>query len=219
MSGLDFLAKLARGEKPDLGNRVIVIGGGNTAMDAARSAVRLGVKEVIIAYRRTRQEMPAQPIEIEEAIEEGVNMQFLTAPVSITTSGDALQLTCVKMALGEPDKSGRRRPVPQEGSEFTLTASTIISAIGQAVDGFCIGDKTLIDKWGNVVVNPQTLQTACPWVFSGGDCVTGPDIAIAAIGAGKRAAESIDEFVQTGSVIVKDEPYTCTKGKWKDLPV
>ncbi len=100
------------------------------------------------------------------------------------------------MALGEPDKSGRRRPVPQEGSEFTLTASTIISAIGQAVDGFCIGDKTLIDKWGNVVVNPQTLQTALPWVFSGGDCVTGPDIAIAAIGAGKRAAESIDEFVQ-----------------------
>ncbi|MEE9912828.1 MAG: [FeFe] hydrogenase, group A [Deltaproteobacteria bacterium] len=218
LSGLDFLAKLARGEKPVLGNRVIVIGGGNTAMDAARSAVRLGVREVIVAYRRTRQEMPAQPVEIEEAIEEGVNMQFLTAPVSIKASGDALQLTCVKMALGEPDKSGRRRPVPQEGSEFTLTASTIISAIGQAVDGFCIGDKTLIDKWGNVVVNPQTLQTAAPWIFSGGDCVTGPDIAIAAIGAGKCAAASIDEFVRTGSVTVKDEPYTCTKGKWKDLP-
>ena len=218
MTGLDFLAKLARGEKPELDHRVIVIGGGNTAMDAARSAVRLGVKEVIVAYRRTRQEMPAQAIEIEEAIEEGVNMQFLTAPVSIALAGDALQMTCVRMALGEPDKSGRRRPVPQEGSEFTLTASTIISAIGQAVDGFCIGDKALIDKWGNVVVNPQTMQTALPWVFSGGDCVTGPDIAIAAIGSGKRAAEAMDEFVRTGAVTTKDDPYTCTKGKWKDLP-
>jgi formate dehydrogenase major subunit len=218
MTGLDFLAKLARGEKPELGHRVIVIGGGNTAMDAARSAVRLGVKEVIVAYRRTRQEMPAQDIEIEEAIEEGVNMQFLTAPVSIALAGNALQMTCVRMALGEPDKSGRRRPVPQEGSEFTLTASTIISAIGQAVDGFCIGDKTLIDKWGNIVVNPRTMQTALPWVFSGGDCVTGPDIAIAAIGSGKRAAEAMDEFVRTGNVTTKDDPYTCTKSKWQDLP-
>lgn len=218
LSGLEILAKLARGEKPELGNRVIVIGGGNTAMDAARSAVRLGVKEVVVAYRRTRQEMPAQDIEIEEAIEEGVNMQFLTAPVSITSAGDALQMTCVRMALGEPDKSGRRRPVPQEGSEFTLTATTIISAIGQSVDGFCIGDNKLINKWGNVVADPQTTQTNLPWVFSGGDCVTGPDIAIAAIGAGKRAALSMDEFVRTGSVTTKDDPYTCTKGKWKDLP-
>jgi formate dehydrogenase major subunit len=218
MSGLEILARLARGEKPELGPRVIVIGGGNTAMDAARSAVRLGVKEVIVAYRRTRQEMPAQDIEIEEAIEEGVKMHYLTAPVSIAASGNMLSMTCVKMALGEPDKSGRRRPVPQEGSEFNLTATTIISAIGQAVDGFCIGDPTLIDKWGNVVVNPQTLQTALPWVFSGGDCVTGPDIAIAAIGAGKQAAQAMDEFVRTGEVAVKDEPYTCTKGKWKDMP-
>ena len=218
MSGLDFLAGLARGEKPALGNRVIVIGGGNTAMDAARSALRLGVKEVIVAYRRTRQEMPAQPIEIEEAIEEGVSMQYLTAPVSIKPAGDTLQMNCVKMALGEPDKSGRRRPIPLEGSEFTITATTIISAIGQAVDGFCIGDKTLIDQWGNVVVNRETLQTTLPWVFSGGDCVTGPDIAIAAIGAGKRAAEAMDEFVRTGSITAKDDPYTCTKGTWKDLP-
>jgi formate dehydrogenase major subunit len=218
MTGLDFLAKLARGERPALGNRVIVIGGGNTAMDTARSALRLGVKEVIVAYRRTRQEMPAQDIEIEEAIEEGVNMQYLTAPVSITPSGEALQMTCVRMALGDPDKSGRRRPVPQDGSEFTLMATTIISAIGQSVDGFCIGDKTLIDKWGNIVVNSQTLQTALPWVFSGGDCVTGPDIAIAAIGAGKLAAASMDEFLRTGSVAVKNDPYTCTKGNWKGLP-
>ena len=218
LSGLDFLAKLARGEKPVLGNRVIVIGGGNTAMDAARSAVRLGVQEVIIAYRRTRQEMPAQPIEIEEALEEGVNIQFLTAPVSIAASGNTLQMTCVKMALGEPDKSGRRRPVPQAGSEFTITASTIISAIGQAVDGFCVGNETMIDKSGRLLADPRTLQTPAPWIFSGGDCVTGPDIAIAAIGAGKRAAASMDEFVRTGRVTVGDDPYTCTKGKWNELP-
>ena len=218
LSGLDFLAKLARGEKPALGNRVIVIGGGNTAMDAARSAVRLGVQEVIIAYRRTRQEMPAQPIEIEEALEEGVNIQFLTAPVSIAASGSTLQMTCVKMALGEPDKSGRRRPVPQAGSEFTITASTIISAIGQAVDGFCVGNETMIDKSGRLLADPRTLQTPVPWIFSGGDCVTGPDIAIAAIGAGKRAAAAMDEFVRTGRVTVGDDPYTCTKGKWNELP-
>lgn len=218
ISGLDFLAKVARGERPELGDRVIVVGGGNTAMDAARSALRLGSKEVIVAYRRTRHEMPAQEIEIEEAIEEGVVMRYLTAPIRIAPTGEALQMTCVKMTLGEPDKSGRRRPVPQEGSEFALTATTIISAIGQSVDGFCLGEKTLIDKWGNVVVNPQSMQTNLPWVFSGGDCVTGPDIAIAAIGTGKRAADAIDEFVRTGSVSIKHDPFACTRGEWKDLP-
>ncbi|MGO9146130.1 MAG: NAD(P)-binding protein [Desulfomonilia bacterium] len=218
MSGLDFLARLARGEKPELGERVIVIGGGNTAMDAARSAVRLGVKDVTIAYRRTRQEMPAQEIEIEEAVEEGVNIQYLTAPVSIKAVGNILQLNCIHMVLGEPDKSGRRRPVPVAGSEFSLTADTIISAIGQAVDGFCIGDENLIDKRGNVKVHPATMQTSVPWVFSGGDCVTGPDVAIAAIGAGQKAAEAIDQYVRTGIVSPSAGPYTCTKGDWHDVP-
>ncbi len=129
-------------------------------MDAARSAVRLGAKDVTIVYRRTRQEMPAQEIEVEEAIEEGVNIQFLTAPVSIKPAGAMLQLNCIRMALGEPDDSGRRRPVPVAGSEFTLTADTIISAIGQAVDGFCIGDEPLIDKRGAVKVDPATMQTS-----------------------------------------------------------
>ncbi len=218
MSGLDFLARLARGETPELGERVIVIGGGNTAMDAARSAIRLGAKDVTIAYRRTRQEMPAQEIEIEEAIEESVNIQYLTAPVSIRAAGDMLQMNCIHMVLGEPDKSGRRRPVPVAGSEFTITANTIISAIGQAVDGFCLADESLIDKWGNVKVHPATMQTATPWVFSGGDCVTGPDIAIAAIGAGQRAAMAIDQFVRTGIVSPSAEPYTCSKGDWRSLP-
>jgi len=218
MTGLDFLAQLARGAKPDLGERVIVLGGGNTAMDAARSALRLGMKDVTIAYRRTRQEMPAQEIEIEEAIEEGVNIQYLTAPLSIKPIGQILQLNCIRMALGEPDQSGRRRPVPIVGSEFSLTASTIISAIGQAVDGHCIGNDALIDKWGNIKIDAATMQTALPWVFSGGDCVTGPDIAVAAIGAGRRAAEAIDRYLLHGEVGVSDEPYTCSKGNWRTLP-
>ena len=218
MSGLDFLANLARGKTPDVGERVIVIGGGNTAMDAARSAIRLGAKDVTVAYRRTRQEMPAQEIEIEEAIEEKVSIQYLTAPVSIRAADNMLQMTCIHMVLGEPDKSGRRRPVPVDGSDFTLSANTIISAIGQAVDGDCMCDDSLTDKWGNIRVHPKTMQTSIPWVFSGGDCITGPDIAIAAIGAGKRAAEAIDQYVRNGFVAPSAQPYTCTKGSWQNMP-
>ena len=218
MSGLDFLARLARGETPEVGERVLVLGGGNTAMDAARSAIRLGARDVTIAYRRTRQEMPAQAIEVEEALEEGVNIQFLTAPVSIRPSDGLLQLTCIRMVLGEPDQSGRRRPMPVEGSEFALPANTIISAIGQAVEGDCLENAALIERWGNVKVDPATLQTALPWVFAGGDCVTGPDIAITAIGAGQRAALSIDQYLSHGRVTPKAEPYTCSRGAWQDLP-
>ncbi len=218
VSGLDFLASLARGEKPDTGERVIVLGGGNTAMDAARSAVRLGVRDVVVAYRRTRREMPAQEDEIEEALEEGVEIRYLTAPLAIEKEGPLLRLTCIKMELGEPDRSGRRRPVPVPGSEFTLMATMIISAIGQAVDGLCLGHEKLVDRWGNVQADPGTQQTAIPWVFSGGDCVTGPDIAIAAIGAGRKAAVSIDRYLREGTVLSPDEPYTCTKGDWQDIP-
>ena len=218
MSGLDFLANLAKGETPDVGERVIVIGGGNTAMDAARSAMRLGAKDVTIAYRRTRQEMPAQDIEIEEAIEENVNIQYLTAPVSIKSADHMLQMVCIHMVLGEPDKSGRRRPVPVAGSEFTLSANTIISAIGQAVDSACMGNDSVIDKWGNIKVHPTTMQTSIPWIFSGGDCVTGPDIAIAAIGAGKRAAEAIDQYVKNNFITPSAQPYTSTKGSWQSMP-
>ncbi len=218
LTGLDFLARLARNERPEPGERVVVLGGGNTAMDAARSAVRLGVKDVTIAYRRTRHEMPAQEIEIDEALEEGVSIQYLTAPVSIKALDGMLQLNCVKMALGEPDKSGRRRPEPIAGSEFSIMATTIISAIGQTVDGACMGNDALVDKWGNVKADACTMQTAMPWVFSGGDCVTGPDIAIAAIGAGQRAAHAIDQYLLTGKVEPVPEPYTCTKGEWLNLP-
>ncbi len=218
MTGLDLLARLARGEQPDLGHTVVVFGGGNTAMDAARSAIRLGVRRVVVAYRRTRAEMPAQDIEIEEAIEESVEMMYLTAPVSIAKEDGALSLTCMTMELGEPDASGRRRPVPVEGSEFTIACSTIVTAIGQIVDNECIARDDLTTKHGTILTGGLTTETSIPGVFAGGDCVSGPDIAINAIGAGKRAALEIDEFLRTGKCTPAVELFNCTKGDWSEIP-
>ncbi|MBA4418375.1 MAG: hydrogenase [Syntrophus sp. (in: bacteria)] len=218
MSGLDLLAGLARNERPDLGDCVVVFGGGNTAMDAARSAIRLGTEKVIVAYRRTRAEMPAQDIEIEEAVEEGVEMMYLTAPVSITREDGLLSLVCRRMELGEPDGSGRRRPVPVEGSEFTVICSTIVTAIGQIVDNECIARDDLTTKHGTILTDRDTTETSITGVFSGGDCVSGPDIAINAIGAGKRAALEIDEYLRTGKCTPLFEPYNCTKGHWDTIP-
>lgn len=218
MTGLDLLARLARKETPDLGDSVMVFGGGNTAMDAARSAIRLGSKKVVVAYRRTRAEMPAEDLEIEEAMEEGVEMMFLTAPVSITGDNGSLSLQCMKMVLGEPDVSGRRRPVPVEGSEFNLLCSTIVSAIGQIVDNECIARDDLTTKRGTVLTSAGTTETSIPGVFSGGDCVSGPDIAINAIGAGKRAAMQMDEYLRTGKCAPVPEPYNCSKGHWQMVP-
>ncbi|MHB8111648.1 MAG: NAD(P)-binding protein [Syntrophorhabdaceae bacterium] len=218
MTGLDLLARLARNETVELGNTVVVFGGGNTAMDAARSAIRLGSEKVIVAYRRTRSEMPAEDIEIEEAIEEGVEMMYLTAPVSISREDGSLALICMKMELGEPDASGRRRPNPVQNSEFSLPCTTIISAIGQIVDNDCIARDDLTTKHGTILTNNGTTETSIAGVFSGGDCVTGPDIAINAIGAGKRAALEIDEYLRTGKCTPFIEPYNCSKGKWDQIP-
>ncbi len=218
MTGLDLLARMARNDTPDLGDTVVVFGGGNTAMDAARSAIRLGSKKVVVAYRRTRTEMPAEDAEIEEALEEGVEMMFLTAPMSINRENGSLTLRCMKMELGEPDGTGRRRPVPVEGSEFNLVCSTVVSAIGQIVDNECIARDDLTTKRGTVLTNPGTTETSIPGVFSGGDCVSGPDIAIGAIGAGKRAALQIDEYLRTGKCTPASEPYNCSKGHWRTIP-
>lgn len=218
MTGLDLLARLARNEIVELGNTVVVFGGGNTAMDAARSAIRLGTERVIVAYRRTRSEMPAEDIEIEEAIEEGVEMMYLTAPVSISRENGSLSLVCMKMELGEPDASGRRRPNPVPGSEFFLPCSTIISAIGQIVDNDCIARDDLTTKRGTILTTNETTETSIAGVFSGGDCVTGPDIAINAIGAGKRAALEIDEYLRTGKCSPFVAPYNCSKGPWQTIP-
>ena len=181
------------------GEKVLVIGGGNAAMDAARVSIRLGSK-VQLLYRRTRAEMPANPAEIDAAIDEGVEMSFLVSPVGLVVSdGQMTGLTCIRNELGEPDKSGRRRPVPVPGSEFTVEADAVIPAIGQAPDmSFAEngsgGIKT--GKGGTIAVNPETLQTTMPEVFAGGDAVTGPATVVEAMAAGQRAATSIHCFLR-----------------------
>lgn len=188
IGGIDFLREAALNGAVQIGDRVAVIGGGNTAMDAARTAVRLGAQEVMVLYRRTREEMPAEDIEIEEAEEEGVVFKFLLAPEEIIAEdGRATAIRCQKMQLGEPDSSGRRKPVPIEGAQEVIPVDTIIAAIGQQVDASDLPGLQ-IDKWKCIDTNPSSLQTNLEGVFAGGDAVTGPGIAIEAIAQGKKAA-------------------------------
>ncbi|MBF0199558.1 MAG: FAD-dependent oxidoreductase [Planctomycetes bacterium] len=217
-SGIDFLEKVSNGIKVNIGKNVLVIGGGNTAIDAARTSIRLGAK-VTILYRRTRDEMPAESFEIEEAIEEGVDMQFLSAPQSLKRIDEnTVELSCIKMELGQPDESGRRRPVPVEGSEFQIKASTIISAIGQRIDLTPVEEnKDLIDDGWRINADPDTLETPVEGVFAGGDCITGADIAVRAVGAGKRAAENICKYLAGQKVTPTNEPFTVIKGRLDEL--
>ena len=204
-----------------LGDDVVVIGGGNTAIDCVRVALRKGAKNVSLVYRRTQDEMPAEPHEIRDAVAEGVNMVFLTAPDHITQRPDGKKLLhCMKMELGEPDRSGRRRPTPIEGSEFTIEADTIIGAIGQATNTqFLYNDLPLkIGRWGDIAVNGKTMQASEDGVFAGGDCVTGPATVIQAIAAGGRAARAIGEYVTTGRISPSHEQYNCSRGTLEDLP-
>ncbi|MBN1283015.1 MAG: FAD-dependent oxidoreductase [Proteobacteria bacterium] len=209
LPGIDFLQRVAEGEKIDLGDDVIVVGGGNTAIDAARTSLRLGAKRVTILYRRTRDEMPADRFEIEAAEREGVAIRFLAAPVRMAHSGGGVELTCVEMKLGEPDGSGRRRPVPLPGSEFTLNASTVIAAIGQGVDADCVEDAkdVRLTKWRTLDINPDTFETSRMGVFAGGDCATGADIAVTAIAAGRKAATSIDQHLRGEPVTGEPRGY------------
>ena len=197
--GVDYLKRINLGEKVSLGNRVAVIGGGNVAMDAVRTAVRTGSKEVFILYRRSRAEMPACPEEIEEALEEGIKMEFLVAPVRILgEDGKVTGIECIRMELGEPDASGRRRPVPIKGSEFTIACDTIVPAIGQAADLAFVPKESgiAINKWNTFDVDPVTFATNVPGVFAGGDVVTGPATIVKAVFAGKEAAVSIDRYLK-----------------------
>lgn len=164
-SGIDYLGKLAEGKEPYIGNNVVIVGGGNTAIDVSRSAIRTGAKATIL-YRRTRAEMPASSFEIDEALEEGVEIQFLAAPVKITSSGSSVKVSCIRMELGEPDASGRRRPVPVEGSEFEIEASAVISAIGQKVipDGI-IDTGVGLTRWGTIQTDPKTFMTDRPGIL------------------------------------------------------
>ncbi len=199
--GVEFLRKKNQGEKVERGRRVLVIGGGNSAIDVARTAKRLG-SEVTIVYRRTREEMPADHLEIEEAEREGIEIRLLAAPERIIGEGKVEALECQKMELGEPDKSGRPRPVPVKGSEFKIVCDEIIPSIGQSPDLKGLGDLIGLEtsRWGTLSADPVTLETNVPGLFAGGDCVTGPDIIIWAMLAGKKAAESIDRYCRGGDL-------------------
>jgi heterodisulfide reductase subunit A-like polyferredoxin len=197
LHAIDFLRRVALGESVEIGERVIVVGGGNAAIDAARTAFRLGAKEVTIAYRRTRDEMPAQEEEIEEAEQEGIKIEYLTAPTRLLIEkGHIKGMECIRMELGDLDESGRPRPVPIPGSEFKIEADTIIPAISQSSDLSFLSqkDKIKTTRWGGIEVDPLTLETSLKGIFAGGDVVTGPQTYIDAMGAGRKAAISIDRY-------------------------
>ncbi len=194
---LEFLREVKAGKISKVGSRVIVIGGGNVAVDAARTARRLGSEDVLILYRRTRAEMPAHSREVNEAEDEGVKIRFLAAPIKIIgEKGKVTAVECIQMKLGPPDETGRRRPIPIEGSEFTLPADTVIIAIGEEPDVSFLPQGIEVGRRNRIVVDPVTLETNIKGVFAGGDVVTGPKSVIDAIAAGKRAAVSIDRYLR-----------------------
>ncbi|MFZ5448445.1 MAG: FAD-dependent oxidoreductase [Thermodesulfobacteriota bacterium] len=198
MDGIGFLKALNVGAPPEVGRRMAVIGGGNAAVDAARSAWRCGAKEVQVLYRRTPELMPALASEVEEARREGVQFHFLTIPVRLEGDGRVQRLVAQKTELGEPDASGRYCPVPVAGSEFTLEVDTVIVAVGQTADFNFFGPGLAFDTATifRLEADPATLQTRIPGVFAGGDLVTGPRSAVEAFVAGRRAALAIHCFLQ-----------------------
>ena len=197
--GVQFLRDANLGNDVFVGKTVAVIGGGNVAIDAVRTAKRLGAEKAFIIYRRSEEEMPAYEEEIEEAREEGIEFHFLTTPARFIGNGDgklkAMEL--IRMELGEADASGRRRPVPVAGSEYTIEVDQVITAIGQQVHpGFNSEEQGLeLTRRGTFVVDPITMQTSVPWIFCGGDAVSGPATVIEAVAAGKEAAISIDRYI------------------------
>lgn len=206
IQALDLLKNVNLGKPMKLGSKVIVVGGGNVAIDAARTALRLGCREVSIVYRRSRNEMPAFPPEVEEAEKEGVKLHFLVSPKRILgENGKVTALEGIHMRLGEPDETGRRRPIPIEGSEFVLKADTVIPAIGQLLDVSVIPNKIKLTKRNTVKVDSFTLQTSIPNVFAGGDAVLGPATVIDAIATGKKAAVFIDRYLRGEDLRAKRE--------------
>ncbi|MCL1912747.1 MAG: FAD-dependent oxidoreductase [Eubacteriaceae bacterium] len=197
--GIDFLRAVAMGQAPPIGVKTAIVGGGNTAMDAARTAVRLGAKEVSVLYRRSRDEMPASEIEIKEAEEEGVIFRFLSNPIEIIgASGKVSRIRLQKMELGEPDASGRRSPQPIEGAEENLDVDSVIMAIGQSADTSGIGGIELT-RWGTVIADTSSFRTSLEGVYAIGDVINdGAGIAVAAIGHAQQAVLAVDAFLSAG---------------------
>jgi NADH-quinone oxidoreductase subunit F len=211
--GLSFLRDVKVGKGVEVGRRVAVIGGGNTAMDSARSARRLGAGEVHVFYRRSLEEMPVSMREYREAVEEGITFHFLTNPTRIVHEGWRVKgLECILMEPGEADESGRRRPVPVEGSEFFFEADTVIPAVGQAPDLSFLPEDTKLERarWGALQVDPNSLATNVPGIFAGGDFVTGPTTVIQAIAAGRRAALAVDKYLRQDPSRVEIRDEKCT---------
>ncbi|MCF8009156.1 MAG: FAD-dependent oxidoreductase [Halanaerobiales bacterium] len=213
IGGINYLEEIAlddwSGDDP---GETLIIGGGNTAMDCARTSVRLTDKPVRVLYRRTDKQMPADQIELQEAKEEDVKFKFLTQPVALREEGDKKILTCVKMKLGEKDASGRRKPIPIEGSEFEVKADTVIAAIGQSTD---LPEGIPSNKWGDVEVNQDNYHVTDN-VFSAGDCVTGPATVVEAIAAGRQTALSMGAFL-AGKEFKRDYKINVSRGHWQSL--
>jgi glutamate synthase (NADPH/NADH) small chain len=190
-----------------VGEKVAVIGAGNVAMDAARTALRLGAKEVHIVYRRTREEAPARAEEIVHAEEEGVIFDFLTLPVRILgdEKGNVTGMECIRMRLGEPDESGRRRPIPIENSNFIIKVDMVIDALGTMANPLVARSATGVrtNKWGYFEVDEKTCATSREGIFAGGDIIRGSATVISAIGDGKKAARAIDEYLSRGGSLRK----------------
>jgi formate dehydrogenase major subunit len=221
IGGADYLRQMQADAKPEIYGRVVVVGGGNTAIDAARTSLRLGADKVTVLYRRTQKEMPANEMEIEAAHHEGVEMIFLSAPTGIVAKDGKLQaLRCIKMELGEPDKSGRRSPVPIKDSEYDLPCDFAVSAIGQDIDlGKLTADGQIkADKWKQITTDMKTFETSMPGVFAGGDAVTGPAVAIDAIAHGRIAALAIDQYLQVGVINPAVKEFLSRKESYGEIP-
>lgn len=217
--GVRFLKRANSGEKVKVGEKVCVIGGGNTAIDSARVAARLGAEHVGILYRRSRAEMPAVSEEVEAALGEGIEIQFLAAPIEVMArDGKVKGIRCLRMELGEPDDSGRRKPIPISGSEFNVGTDTVIVAVGQAPDlAFLDGSGVEIARDGTISANPDTMATNLPKVFVAGDVQTGPATVIQGVAAGKKAALGINSWLTGSETLVSPEDERVVR--YEDLNV
>jgi heterodisulfide reductase subunit A-like polyferredoxin len=221
LPGVNFLRRANHGEFKKLEGRIVIIGGGDVAIDAARCAMRLGAESVSIFYRRSAHEMPARQNEIDDALMEGVDIQYLTAPQQILTKNKkVIGIQCIRMRLGEPDSSGRRRPIPIPGSEFAIEAEMVIPAIGQTPETVCLSDTPglAVSRWGTIETDEITFATSLEGVFAGGDANTGPWVAIGAVAHGREAAISISRYLKGEDMRAGREPLEKSQEDFLPIP-